>query len=249
MADWEWTVNQWSHPPVDDVAYMSALDLLAMEDKEFLDILMEMRRVRFGGWRNHGGLWMEKLKLRTTERQDVMDFGCGVGVEVLEYATGMNRVVAADIAQQNVDVAARLCDLFGLDVEKRLVTDRYPFVEGEKESLDVFHCNGVLHHIRWPQEIVRRAWELLRPGGELRLMVYSDRGWRQAVGDDPPSYTEGHPEFEKFVRHFDAVGDYADWYDREKIERLAGDMFSVEDVEYITPEGLYLVAVLKKEVR
>lgn len=248
MGDWDRVVDQWSHPPVDDVGYVSSLDLLAMGDREFLDLLLEMRRVRYGGWRNHGGKWVELLKLKTTEGLDVMDFGCGNGVETLELATGGNRVVAADISMPNLDVASRLVSLFGLGVEKRLVTDEWPFVEGEKESLDVFHCNGVLHHIRWADRVVERAWELLRPGGELRLMLYSDIGWRQATGEDPPVHTESHPKFGQFVRHFDAVGDYAEWYDADKIARLAGDMFSVEYVEYITPGGIYLVAVLKKEI-
>ena len=63
----------------------------------------------------------------------------------------------------------------------------------------------------------------LRPGGELRLMVYSDEAWRLATGTEPPmGKVEDHPDFELFWQTWDAIGGYADWYDRDMLERRFG---------------------------
>lgn len=247
MGEWEDHVEAWSHPPIDDVGYFASEDLLDLPDQELRQIIEGMRITRYTGWRNHKNLWRSQLGLDSTVGKDVMDFGCGVGVEALEFALHGNRVKLADISKPNLQLAERVLHLFNVGPEAMLeVSDKEPFVEAEPESLDVFYCNGVLHHIRWPEKILRRAHELLRPGGEVRLMVYSDTGWRQATGTEPPENTESHPLFQKFVRHFDAVGEYADWYNREKLEGMAGAL-QVETVKHITNDDRYLAAVLKKE--
>lgn len=247
MADWEEHVRQWSHPPVDDVGYFSSQDMMEMPDHDLKQVMEGMRRTRYGGWRNYGNKWRSQLKLDDTHDKDVLDFGCGNGLESLEYAIQGNRVRIADISEWNLKLAARVMMLSGKEPESiHLVGNEPPFLRLPKESLDVFHCNGVLHHIRWPKEVLKEAEQLLRPGGEVRLMVYSDEGWRQATGTEPPQDTESHPLFEKFVRHFDAVGEYADWYDRQKLEAMCGSL-TVETVEHITHDNRYMVAVLKKK--
>jgi SAM-dependent methyltransferase len=122
-----------------------------------------------------------------------------------------------------------------------------PYIEADPGSYDVFHCNGVLHHIPWARQIMERAHEILRPGGVVRLMVYSDHGWREATSTEPPDDVTTHPLHQQFVRAFDHVGEYADWYSRDRIEQRFGDLFTVERCEYLTPTGQYLAAVLRKK--
>jgi len=180
--------------------------------------------------------------------KDVLDFGCGVGVEALELSIAGNFVALADLSEDNGWLAARVLALYDqLPTNVHLVSDRYPYVDSPSGSFDVFYCNGVLHHVRWPRAIVKRAHELLRPSGEIRLMVYSDVGWRIATGTEPPrDATERHARFDQFVRFFDDVGDYADWYDSAKLTTWFGDLFDVERCEYLTPDGRYLGAVLRR---
>jgi hypothetical protein len=94
---------------------------------------------------------------------------------------------------------------------------------------------------------MERAHTLLRPNGIARIMVYSDHGWRQATGTEPPDDVTADPVvLERFVRAFDQVGEYADWYDQARIEQRFGDLFTIERFAYLTPEKRYCAAVLRK---
>ncbi|MEH0417817.1 class I SAM-dependent methyltransferase [Streptomyces sp. B21-083] len=243
----------WSRPPVDDVGYIPAADLLALPDDQLRDLVEQMRATRYTGWRNHGGLWRELMGLDEPGGLDILDLGCGTGVEALELALAGNRVDLADISEENLHLAVRVLGLYadqiphetGLTIYR--VLGEGPYITADPASYDVFHCNGVLHHIPWARQIMERAHELLRPGGCVRLMVYSDHGWRQATGTEPPDDVTTHPAFGQFVRYFDLVGEYADWYSEARIEQRFGDLFDIERFAYLTPNQRYCAAVLRKK--
>jgi SAM-dependent methyltransferase len=255
VNDWDATVEAWSHPPVDDVGYLPAADLLALPDNQLRRLVDRMRSARYQGWRNFHGLWRDVLGLDSTHGKDVLDFGCGAGVEALELALAGNRVALADISGLNVQVAYRVLCLYrdqlthmhDQGITLYLISDEPPFIDCPPGSFDVFHCCGVLHHIPWARQIMERAHQLLRPAGEARLMLYSDEGWRIATGTEPPDEVTAHPDFERFVRYYDQVGDYADWYDPARIEERFGDLFDVVRCEYLTPNRRYLAAVLRRK--
>lgn len=243
----------WSSPPVDDVGYIPSVDLLAKPDAELRAVVERMRATRYNGWRNHDGLWRDVMGLDDPGGLDILDYGCGTGVEALELALAGNRVSLADISVDNLHLAARILTLYAdqfprmWDLTIYLALGEPPYISADPESFDVFHCNGVLHHIPWARQVMERAHALLRPGGVARLMLYSERGWTQATGTEPPDDVTAHPLFDRFVRYFDQVGEYADWYSRDRLEARFGDLFTVERCEYLTPTGQYLAAVLCKK--
>jgi SAM-dependent methyltransferase len=249
-VSWTEHVAAWSRPPVDDVGYLPSSEMLAWSDGRLRRVIDEMRRTRYDGWRNHDGRWRDVMGLDELTDRDVLDFGCGVGVEALELALAGNRVALADISGDNLGLAARVRSLYPdvvpSPIDLYLVTDQPPYLDAPDGAFDVFYCNGVLHHVRWPRAIMERAHQLLRPDGEVRLMLYSDVGWRIATGTEPPDDVETDPSFERFVRFFDSVGTYADWYDRARLDSRFGDLFTVERFEYLTHDDRYLGAVLRR---
>ena len=230
--------QEWSCPPVDDVGYLSSTDMLGLSDRELRVLVMGMERRRYGGWRNHDNRWRSELGLDDTSGKRVLDFGCGVGVEALQFARRGNEVILADIVGDNVALAARVLTVFGYPSSTVMVQGDAPFIP-EVEQFDVFYANGVLHHTPQARRILQRAVELLRPGGEIRLMLYSDIGWEVATGTRPPDDTVDHPSFWQFVRYFDGVGNYADWYSLEKIRDQFGDFLEVVSFSYLTTNDSY----------
>jgi len=244
--------QQWKRVPVDNIAYLDPDQIRYMSDAEFLDLVRKFEFNRYGshGWRNFKGKWREKLGLDTTTDKVVLDFGCGLGIESIQFAKKKNRVILADINQSSLDVATRGLKLFGATpLQTCLATGEYPYftVEGQ---YDIFYSNGVLHHTPEMPAILKRATENLKDDGEVRLMLYSDKGWKLATGTaippvDQPVSTNHH--FWQFVRFFDEVGMYADWYNREKLEHYLGSFLTVVSCDYITTDDRYLVAILKKK--
>lgn len=239
--------KQWSSPPVDDVGYLASKDLLTWHDEALLELVVDMEHARYSGWRNWNGNWRRVLGLDKTEDKDVLDYGCGVGVEALQYAKTGNRVSAADISTDNIALTERVLDLYGHPATSSyLILSKPPFIVSPG-LFDVIHCSGVLHHIPEPLPVVEHMHSWLRTRGELRLMLYSDEAWRIATKTEPPDGNVfDYVEFDQFWQHWDAVGGYADWYDREKLENRFGKWFEVKHCEPLTKEGAYIGAVLVK---
>ena len=78
-------------------------------------------------------------------------------------------------------------------------------------------------------------------------MVYSDVGWWIATDTEPPDDVTTDPSFARFVRFFDSVGDYADWYNLDRLVDRFGDLFDVVRCQYLMPDHRYLGAVLRRK--
>jgi SAM-dependent methyltransferase len=236
----------WSSPPVDDIGYLPAEELLAMDDDQFGAIIQQAVINRYSGWRNWREHWTNLLtRWDITQGKRILDYGCGIGLEGLILAK-RNDVFLADISDGNLKVAKRAFALNGHDEPLAyLINEKYPFISPQPRNMDIILCLGVLHHIPDPVPVVEAMASWLKPGGHLRLMVYSNYAWKHAVGTDPPlGPVQDDPGFDKFWQHWDAVGGYADWYDRHKLTTFFGHVFTVTDCRPVTAKSEYLGAVL-----
>lgn len=237
----------WSSPPVDDIGYLPAEDLLKMDDDSFDSIIQQAVTNRYSGWRNWREHWTNMLtRWDTTQGKRILDYGCGIGLEGLILAK-RNTVMLADIAPGNLQVAKRAFALNGHNEPPTwVIKEKKPFLEVAPGDLDIILCLGVLHHIPEPIPVVQAMAGWLKPGGELRLMVYSDKAWVTAVGTDPPDVVEDDPGFLDYWSYWDAVGGYADWYDKRRLQDRFGEWFQVAEYRPITAGREYVGAVLVK---
>lgn len=236
----------WSSPPVDDVGYLPSAEMLEWSDEQLLETVAAAEHARYRGWRNWQDNWSTLFDYDRTVDLDVLDFGCGIGLEALQYARRGNRVTVADICETNVQLAQRVLALNGYPDAPGLVLE-----DGDLpvlvDSMHLIVAAGVIHHIPEPEPVLRDMSMWLKRDGQVRLMVYSDKAWRMATRQRPPrTPVEEHPAFSTFWQRWDPIGGYADWYDRRKLEERFGEWFTVEWCEPITRSGEYLGAVLVK---
>lgn len=210
---------EWERLPVDDIGYLHPDEILALSDGELRDWTSEFERRRYGGWRNHGNLWRSTLGLDTTHGKHVIDYGCGFGIEALQFAKTGNRVTLVDLTDKGLEAARRVLAVHGFDCD--IARDELP-------DADIFYANGVLHHFPEGMDVLNRA-----PCPEARVMLYSDRAWAKHGGSG-------------FWRAMDEVGGYADWYSPDKLAGATRGHWHLHDWSYITPDGQYLTATLKR---
>jgi len=119
--------------------------------------------------------YIELMPVSGKDGLAVLDFGCGPGHDLVGFAhySRTKRLVGVDISASSLAEAEQRLDLHQAPVE--LVQLNYGSYElpFETASFDYIHCSGVLMCIEDPQRLLREFARLLKPAGELRLMVYN----------------------------------------------------------------------------
>lgn len=243
--NFEHAQKEWSRPPLDNLGYTSSADMLRWDDDRLRRAIDQVETTRYTGWRNHNNLWREKLGLDTTTDKTILDFGCGAGIEALQFARAGNEVIVADIVKENVLLAHRVLALYGFDALVAPIYDAWPYVITDDVEIDVFYAAGVIHHIPYDRAVMRWAATI---APEARLMLYSDVGWHKWVGPSIPSGPACEDSrFDTFLRTFDEVGDYADFYSESRVTERFGDWWALIDFSYICDDGRYCTATLKRK--
>lgn len=120
--------------------------------------------------------WLgEALDYASTAGRDVLDVGCGQGIDLAQYARAGAHATGIDLTPRHVELARRHLGALGLPVE---------VVEGDAEQLPFADCtfdrvssNGVLHHTPNIDAALKEIRRVLRPGGEARVIVYNRRSF------------------------------------------------------------------------
>lgn len=119
----------------------------------------------------------------------VLEFGCGIGTDAIEFARSGAFVYAIDLSTHSLAVARQRLMSEGIPVypEEGWQTGvflRHANIQTmnwtlpERESYDLVYSFGVLHHTPKPEWALVEARRAIKPTGELRIMVYNPLSWK-----------------------------------------------------------------------
>jgi ubiquinone/menaquinone biosynthesis C-methylase UbiE len=135
------------------------------------------------GRRKYAWWFTQTLAYESSAGLDVLDVGCGQGIDLVEYARAGARVTGIDLTPRHVELARSHIEALGLVATVvQGDAERLPF---EDASFDVVSSNGVLHHTPDMPAALREIRRVLRPGGTARIIVYNRRSfqfWIMQVG-------------------------------------------------------------------
>jgi SAM-dependent methyltransferase len=100
----------------------------------------------------------------------VLEIGVGMGADYLEWLKAGAHATGIDLSPASLDRARARCELAGYSPDLRVAdAENLPF---QGESFDVVYSYGVMHHSPDTARCIREAWRVLKPSGQLRIMVY-----------------------------------------------------------------------------
>lgn len=104
--------------------------------------------------------------------KDVLEIGCGIATDGLEFAKRGARYVGVDLTPRAIEQARERFSLFAVPgrFEVANAEDHLPFPDA---SFDHIYSFGVIHHSPKPERIVREMHRVLRPGGTFAVMLYN----------------------------------------------------------------------------
>lgn len=104
-----------------------------------------------------------------------LEIGVGLGTDFVRFARAGAIATGVDLTERAVELVRRRLELEGLAGEvRRADAEHLPFGDG---SFDRVYSWGVLHHTPDVERAVGEAIRVLRPGGELCVMLYARHSW------------------------------------------------------------------------
>lgn len=124
----------------------------------------------------------------------VLEIGCGIGTDSLNFAAHEARVTAIDVSARSLALAAirdtgRNIYFLQCDVEH---LDEHLL----QESFDLIYAFGVLHHTPNPERALWQLRSYAAPGTVLKVMLYNRWSWKSFriwLGRDQPEAQGGCP--------------------------------------------------------
>jgi ubiquinone/menaquinone biosynthesis C-methylase UbiE len=120
--------------------------------------------------------WMaEQLGYAEASGLDVLDVGCGQGIDVCEFALAGARVTGLDLTPRHVELARAHAAEAGVEANiSEGDAEDMPFPD---ESFDRVVSNGVLHHTPNIGAALREIRRVLRRGGGATVILYNRNSW------------------------------------------------------------------------
>ena len=149
----------WNEKPCD-----SDVSSLVHGDKSYYEEI-EQDRYSHQGHINHIMDWL------TWDGKKILEVGTGVGTDARNMIGRGGVYQGINVDQGSVDATARALEVYGLlgNVKQCSATELvFP-----DNSFDIIYSFGVLHHIPDVERAVSELTRVLKPGGELLIMVYN----------------------------------------------------------------------------
>lgn len=156
----------------------------------------------------------------------VLEYGCGGGSDTMSFLRRGNETWFADIVAENIKVAIERIGAAGLGCKAHPVPLEYSApLPLESDFFDVASSHGVLHHIPDADPVIADIFRVLKPGGVVYVMLYTEELWKKcgAVIAERIATGAARDEFHAFCMSTDYGAPYARKYTeaegREYLER------------------------------
>jgi 2-polyprenyl-3-methyl-5-hydroxy-6-metoxy-1,4-benzoquinol methylase len=204
--------KKWTEVP-DDVDRVRAPHLLEMGDKELLAYWEDARKTAVTGEHFSRRGWYHMLYEPLFRGARMIDFGSGLGMDGLSFASHAAHVTMMDLAKENLALLKRIADLKGLANVEFVHLENFESFQALGTEYDVILASGSLHHA--PQHVIRREIQELAPrlkvGGRWLQLAYPKERWER----------EGRPPFSKWGECTDGAGTpWGEWYDLQKLLKV-----------------------------
>lgn len=111
--------------------------------------------------------------------KEVLEIGCGIGTDSVNFVRNGGKLTIVELSSESLAITTKRLALEGLTAN---------FINGNAEELDallppgkqfdLIYSFGVIHHTPHPERVIAAIAKRLKPGGELRLMIYARYSWK-----------------------------------------------------------------------
>ena len=171
--------------------------------------------------------------------KQVLEFGCGAGIDSVEFARRGAQVISCDITWNAVKSTSELAKeaMLSAYVLAVMVEEKPPYKNLPSEYFDFVYSFGVLHHIKDVYLTLNELVRILKPGGILMGMVYNrdsllfshsilERWWHESNGQSSEDIAMASAYSERIEN-----APYTRCYTKGEVETLLSRTLNMKDVK------------------
>lgn len=160
-----------------------------VSDEQLRDHLRAERQSRIRG--PYGDDYYQELDKMPLAGKNVLEFGCGSGIDALYFSESGANVLAYDIVPANIVLSERILKPYPLS--RAMLLKTYDQLSGDSDQ-DVVYSHGCLHHIPTSdaREVMKLLARRLRRGGTCLVMVYTAEFYPYPNRHYEGPYTRGY---------------------------------------------------------
>lgn len=120
----------------------------------------------------------EFARFQDSAGKHVLEIGVGAGSDFLQWCRHAEHATGVDLTEAGIALTRERLEL------ESIARDRYTLRTADAEALpfpdatfDIVYSWGVLHHAPATEQAYREVFRALKPGGEMRTMIYHVPSW------------------------------------------------------------------------
>ena len=182
--------------------------------------------------------------------KQVLEIGCGIGTDSINFARAGAHLTIVELSEKSLNITMERFKVFGLQANFILENGEELSKHFSGPTFDLVYSFGVIHHTPNPSLIIKEIEKVIKPGGELRMMLYSKwsiknfmiaLGWAQpeALPGCPIAFTYTKCEIYKLLHNFDIYDCRKDHIFFYKIKEYRNYLYKKKFPWNITPDWLF----------
>ena len=103
----------------------------------------------------------------------ILEVGVGAGTDFIQWIRVGAIASGIDLTQEAIDHVTNRIEAYGLPAAEKLQVGDAENLPFPSDSFDLGYSFGVLHHSADTEKAIRELVRVVRPGGEIKLMLYN----------------------------------------------------------------------------
>jgi ubiquinone/menaquinone biosynthesis C-methylase UbiE len=111
----------------------------------------------------------------TYQGKSLLEVGCGAGIDLVRFARAGAIVTGIDLSTTAIELARKNIEQNGLNADLWVMNGES--MQFPDNSFDVVYAHGVLQYTADVENMVAEIHRVVKPGGEVVVMVYNRNSW------------------------------------------------------------------------
>jgi len=120
---------------------------------------------------------LDFVNFQQYKNKRVLEVGCGIGTAAQSFIESDAIYTGIDISDKSIDIAKKRLEVFNLKgTLLHANIEELDTINGQE--FDLIYSFGVLHHTPDINKSIKNIYNMLKDGGEFKMMLYAKNSWK-----------------------------------------------------------------------